>query len=477
MGIGVSGLMSGLDTESIVTQLMQMERRPILQLQRQEAGIQAKISGLGSVKGGLSGLQRAVKAMQNPAAILPLKALSGNADVLTASASTAAVAGKYQVEVTALAQAQQVRSFEFEGSDAVVGTGTLAIRVGGEDEPSVTITIDEDHRTLAGIAEAINDAEAGVTAGVVNAGDGKFYLTLTSDRTGDANTITLTMADADGDNTDTAGLSRLYTTPAVQELTQTQAASDAALSLNGIAVTRAENTITDLIEGVTITLKTADPGPENVFTLTVSRDTATVASKLNDFVSQYNVLVDTLKGLQAYDPETGKGGLLQGDSITRQVEARLRAFLRQPIGEAGDAVRSLSDLGVQVERNGQLSLDQDILSAALEEDRDSVVNFLTGENGDGEGFAGQLDALLDQYLNGSTGLLATKETGLKSSIAKIGDQIERVELRLSKREETLRRRFDVMETLMAEFQTTSGALDQQLQSLSNLNTSIARGRK
>jgi flagellar hook-associated protein 2 len=404
--------------------------------------------------------------------------MSGNAEVLTASASTSAVAGEYQVKVTSLAKAHQVRSFEFSGSDAVVGTGTLTIRVGGEEEREVTITIDEANRTLAGIAVAINNAGAGVTAGVINAGDQKFHLTLTANQTGKDYPITLTMEDGDGDNTDTLGLSRLYIDPAAEEpeFFEAQPASDAILSLNGIEVTRPENKITDLIAGVTITLKKEDPDP-GAFSLLVIRDTTTAASKLKDFVSQYNALVDSLKSLQAYDPETGKGGLLQGDSITRQVEARLRAFLRQPIGEAGDAVRSLSDLGVQVERDGQLSLDQDILSAALEEDRDSVVNFLTGENGDGEGFAGQLDALLDQYLNGSTGLLATKETGLKSSITKIGDQIERVELRLSKREETLRRRFDVMETLMAEFQTTSGALEQQLQSLSNLNTSIARGRK
>ncbi|MDP2003357.1 MAG: flagellar filament capping protein FliD [Desulfurivibrionaceae bacterium] len=473
MSFGVSGLMSGMDTDSLIKQMMAVERRPILQLQRQEAGIQARISGLGSVKAALAGLQGSVKDLKSLSTTKTFTAESANFDALAAKASASAVPGTYQVEVTALAQSQQVRSAVFTGSDAVVGTGDLTIQVGAAN--AVTLTIDSTNNTLAGIATAINEARAGVTAGVINAGDGKYYLTLAAGQSGAANTITLTMADADANNTDNAGLSSLYEVPADQTFFETQPAADAELILNGITVTRSGNTISDLVGGVTLTLKQADPGIP--FALTVSRAATTAAGKLGGFVSQYNALVDTLNGLQTPDPKTGQGGLLQGDSLTRQVESRLRSFIHQSLGNAGDPVRSLSDLGVKVERNGQLSLDQTVLNAALEKDGDGVVNFLAGVSGGSQGFAGPVDTMLDQYLKGNTGLLATKEAGLKSSITRIGDQVERIELRLSMREENIRRQFNVLESLMADFQATSGTLDQQLQSLNNLSAQIAGNTK
>jgi len=470
MGIGVGGLMSGLDTESIITQMMQLERRPILLLQRKEAGIQARISALGSVKSGLSGLQTATQTLKSTSGYGAMKATSGNNAVLTATASSTAVAGKYQVEVTSLAKAQQVRSSAFTASDEEVGTGTLTITVGSGDP--VEITIGESDKTLAGIAAAINAAEAGVTAGVVNDGSGNYYLTLASGETGAANTISLGVDDDDLVDNDAAGLSKLYTTPAAQTLTQTQAAANAAITVNGIAVERSSNTFSDLIDGVTISLKQADAG--NPFELAVARDSSTVTVNIKEFVKQYNALIDTLKSLGGYNAATKQAGLLQGDSLTRQAEGQVRAFMHRQFGDSSQAIRRLSDLGLSVDKDGKLSLNETTLNSALADNREGVEAFFTSTGTDSEGFAVQLDTLLDGYLKGSTGLFAAKEKGLKGSVDLITDQVERIELRLSKREEVLRKQFESLESLMAQFTSTSSSLEQQLQSISNLNASIAK---
>ncbi len=470
MSIGVGGLVSGLDTETIISQLMDIERRPILLLQKKEAADQAKISGLGSLKSALSSLQNSMSALKDADNFISLSATSGNTAVLTASASQDAVSGEYQVEVTTLAQAQQVRSSAFTSSDEVVGTGTLTIQVG--TGTSFDIEIDSDHETLGGIATAINEAETDVAAGVVHDGNGNYYLTLVSQETGASNTISFTLADADGNNDDASGLSGLYTDPVAHTLTQTQAAENADLTVNGIAVARATNTIDDLIDGVTLELKQEDPG--NPFTVTVARNTSSVTAKLQDFVEKYNSLMDVLNELQSYNPETGEAGLLQGDSTSRHIQSRLQRFLYTQVNGVAGAVNGLSRLGIEMGSNGKLSLDSSELTAALESHSADVVAFFTQETTGNEGIAVRLDNLLDSYVKSSTGILAAKEKGLQSSIEGIEDQIERIEFRLAKREDNLRHQFEALESLLADFQATSGALDRQLASLDNLNSSIYR---
>jgi len=473
MSFGVSGLMSGLDTESIISQMMTIEQRPILLLQQQEAAYQSKISAFGVLKGVLAELQTAAAALKETDLFAGFSASSGNTSVLTASASDTAVAGTYRVTVNALAQSQQVRSSSFTASSEVVGTGTLTIQVG--TNTAVNVTIDGTNNTLAGIAQAINDADADVTAGVVNDGLGNYYLTMASKETGASNTISLTMADADLVNNDANGLSKIYFDPATQAMDTTQAAANAQLNVNGIDVERASNTIDDLLEGVTLTLKTADPG--NPFDVKVSRDVASITSKITAFVEKYNSALTSLGTLQTSDPEAGTVGPLQGDSTSRTLQMRLESLLVNPVDGVASSVNSLSALGVTADEDGKLSFDSATFTTAYEANREDVVNFFTQTTVGSEGLAVKFDSLLDSYLQSTTGLLATKEEGLNSSIEHISDQVERIELRLAKREETLRRQFNSLESLLAQFQNTSGILSQQLDALSNLSAQISSNTK
>lgn len=470
MTIGVSGLMSGMDTESIITKMMEIERRPITLLQHREAGYQSKISSIGALKGLLADLQTAAAALNEPDLFAGISATSGNTAVLTASASNKAVAGSYQMTVNALAQAQQVRGSAFTASSDVVGTGTLAIQVGANTP--VNVVIDSTNNTLAGIAQAINSANTDVTAGVVNDGLGNYYLTMASKETGTSNTISLTMVDDDGINNDANGLSKIYNDPAAQTMWQTQAAGNAQLNVNGIDVERSGNVITDLLEGVNLTLKAADVGKP--FEVKVSRDTESVSSKIAAFVEKYNSTLSGLKTLQISDPEAGTVGPLQGDSTTRMLQMRLQDLLSTRVDGVADSANGLSFLGVTADKDGKLSFDSTIFAATFETNPEDVVNFFTQTTEGSEGVALKFDTLLENYLDSSTGLLPAKEAGLNRSIEHIGDQVERIETRIAKREENLRHQFESLELLLAQFQNTSGVLSQQIESLSNLSAQISK---
>ena len=472
MGLGVSGLMSGLDTDSIISKLMDLERRPILQLQKKEAGYQAKITALGQVKSAMSDLKSAVEALKKSDGFMSYSATSSDTDILEVSAGDDVVPGNYNITVSQLASAQSVRSAAFGSSDAVVGTGTLTIQVGSGS--AVNIEIDSEHNTLSDIAQAINESDAEVTAGVINDGSGNFYLTLQSQKTGTENTISLTMQDDDGSNTDSAGLSSLYADPASQALTETQAAANAQLTVNGISVERSSNEISDLVDGLTINLKSADTS--KTVTVSTSKDFGGIKNKLESFVKSYNALIDTLKQQTGYNAATKQGGTLLGDSTVSRIGLGLSRMVYETVEGIDKSVNSLSKLGIEMDDTGHLSLDTGKLTKAMETHPDDVATFFTSDETGNEGIAVRLSNMLDGYLKGSTGIFSAKMDGLQKSIDKIEDQIERINDRLAKREENLRHQFNTLEDLLAQFQQTSGQLDQQLTAIKNLNSQIAKSR-
>lgn len=472
MGIGVSGLMSGLDTDSIIQKLMDLDRRPIIQLQKKEANYQAKITALGMVKSSMSDLQSAVEALKDSDNFISYSASSSDTDILTVSAGDDVNPGTFNIVVSQLATAQQVRSAEFSGYDVEVGTGTLTIQVGSGQ--SVDITIDDTNNTLAGIAQAINESDADVNAAVIGDGNGNYYLTLQSKETGASNTISLSIQDDDGNNDDTSGLSSLYTDPTTHSLTETQSAQNAELSINGISIERSSNEIDDLIDGVTIDLKSADP--TKTVTVTSSKGYGGLTRRLQDFVEKYNSLIDTLKQQTAYDPVNKKGATLMGDSTVSRIELSLSNMIYSTVNDIDNSVNSLSKLGISIDENGHLSLDTSKLNDAMENHPDDVITFFTSTESGNEGFAVKFYDFLDGYLKSSTGIISSKTDGLQKSIDRIEDQIERINDRLAKREENLRHQFNALEDLLAQFQQTSGQLEQQLSNIRNLNAQIAKSR-
>lgn len=379
MAISAPGIGSGLDINGIVNQLMSVEKQAVTKLDTQEAKLQARISAYGSLKSALATLQNAAGALSGSAKFTGSTATVGDAAVLSATGGAAAVPGSYAIEVEKLAQAHKIKSAPFPGTGTTVGTGTLTVAFGtydsggntftvNPDRASTTITIDTSKNTLAGIRDAINGAAAGVTATLVNDGAGD-RLVLSSNTPGAANSLRITVSgDGDANNTDDAGLSQLAYDPTAaagsgRNLTQTVAAQNATVVIDGITVSKPSNTLTDAIEGVTLNLlKTNDGAPT---TLTVARDVAGAKSAVEAFVKAYNDFNKTLTDLSKYDPERKTGSVLTGDATLRTIQTQLRAVLSTPLDTAGGGYSRLSEAGITFQKDGRLALDASRLDAAL----------------------------------------------------------------------------------------------------------------
>lgn len=376
MALSSPGIGSNLDVNSIITQLMALEGRAATALDTKEASYQAKLTAYGSLKGALSSFQSAVQALSTPAKFTANKASVADATVLSASAGSSAAAGSYGIEVTVLAQAQKLKtSSTFSGGGSTVGSGTLTLQFGtysagtftaNPAKDSKTITISAGQNSLAGVRDAINAAAAGVSASIVNDGSGN-RLVISSTDSGSANALRITAVDDDSNHTDNAGLSQLIydaSTGGNSNLAQTQAAQNASAVIDGITLSKASNTFSDVIEGVTLTLLKTNTGAPT--TLTVARDTASVKSAVESFVKAYNDASKVLKDLSAYDAATKRGAILQGDSTVRSIQSQLRSVLNTALTTAGGGLTTLSDIGVSFQKNGTLALDSAKLQAAMD---------------------------------------------------------------------------------------------------------------
>jgi flagellar hook-associated protein 2 len=389
------GIGSGLDINSLVSQLVEAEKAPqTARLDTNEAELQARLSAFGTLKGALSSLQTSLTGLTSLSTYRGRTAGSSNTDVLTASAGTTAAAGRYQVSLTGLATEHKLATdpdnqvnARFDAVTDNVGTGTLTFKFGttvydggtdiytsfeqNAEQPSYTVEITDG--SLQGIRDAINSAEMGVTASIIF--DGSYQrLALSVDETGAANSLEISVADDDGNDTDAAGLSLLAFNSGATHMAQNQAARNTeGLTVDGIAVASASNTLTNVINGLTINL--LEPGSS---TLTVEYNKDSVSSAVSSFVEKYNGLISTIRDLSKYDPETGQAGLLNGDGVLRSIEAQVRRVFSQIVSGLGGPYRQLADIGItRSSSDGSLVLDNVKLQAAIEDNFDAIAGMFT----------------------------------------------------------------------------------------------------
>ena len=407
--ISSAGIGSGLDINSLLTQLMTLERRPILALDTKEAGLQGQLSAYGSLKGALSAFQSSVSSLSGVSKFQVMSAVSADNTVYTAAATSAAAAGSYSVEVTQLAQAHKVASSAFTYTTDAVGSGTLTFQFGtfsggtftvNSAKAAQTVTIGSSQNTLAGIRDAVNAAKVGVTATILNDGTGN-KLVFTSNDTGAANSLKITVADAsDGSDTDNAGLSQLAYDPAVagsppqpgKNLTEIQVAQNATLNVDGITgISKASNTVTDLIEGVTLTLlkKSAAGVPA---TLTVSRDTSAVKSAVASFVAAYNDLNKAVTDLTKYDTAAKKGAILQGDYSALSIITQVRQQLNKALTGLSGSYTTLSQIGISFQTDGTLTFDAAKLQTAIDTNFSDIAGLFANIGKPSDSLIGYLSA-------------------------------------------------------------------------------------
>jgi flagellar hook-associated protein 2 len=347
------------------------------------------------------------------------------------------------VNVTQLASNHKLASGP-HASGAVVGTGTLDFMVGTE---TFSVTIDATNNTLTGIRDAINGASGNskVSASIINGADGA-RLILTSRESGAAGAIQVAVTgDGDGNDADAAGLSALaFVTGGTQNLSQVTAAQDAALTIDGFAVTSASNDVTTAVDGLTFNLKALGAS-----TVTVNRDDSAITTAAQDFAKAYNDLRDAIAKLRS--------GNLASDSSLRTIEGRLSSVL-QTSASVGGSFSYLNEIGISRDRYGKMQVDGSRLTAALGTDPAEVIALFTHAT---EGVPARLRDVADA-LTRSDGLIAGREEGLSSRVRLLEDQQLRYERRLELIEQRLRAQFTALDNLVSQMQSTGTFLTQQL---------------
>jgi flagellar hook-associated protein 2 len=446
---------SSIDVNTIVSQLMTIEQRPLVALQKRESDIQSKLTAFGRVQSAVSSLQDSVdKLRQSPAFSAAKASVSG--DGVTAVAGTGAVTGRFSVSVSQLARAQSMASAALATADTSIGTGALTIR--SADGTSVLATInvgDTGTGTLGEIRDEINAAGIAVKASLVNDG-GKVRLVLASSTTGAANGFQVS-ADP--------GLSAVA-------LTTTQAAQDASFSVNGLALTSASNTVGDVVAGLTVTLTKqppagSPPGTTVDAEIAVDLDTDTVRTGVSNFVKAYNDLNSLIGSLTSYDPTTKTAAVLNGESVLRRLRDQVRSLVTgtKTGGATGEFTR-LSDVGVAIQKDGSLALNSAKFDAALTADSAKVARLFTtsATTSTDQGFAVRTSTLLLGLL-GAGGVLDARQQGLQSSIHSLDAQQVNMQTRLTQIEARLREQYSKLDALVTGRQSQSNALANALAGL------------
>lgn len=458
---------TNLDINAIVTQLMTVEQRPLNLLAEKAAKLETKISSYGMVKSAMATLQTAIQSLGKEEIFASRKATIADAGVATVAASTTATPGNYSIEVSSLARSQVTASSAFAGgSTATVGSGTLTIELGSysggaftanPDKTAVNVTIGAGASSLADVRDAINAAGAGVTASLLNDGTGT-RLVLSSQDGGTANTVRITASDNDGNNTDDAGLSKLIydaSTGGTSHLAEKVTAADAVLKVNGIDVTSSSNTLTDTIEGVTLTLKTTNVGSPT--TLTVGTDFSGAKGAVEKLVKSYNDAILTIKNQTTYNTTTQTGAALNGESTVLSLRSRLASAVT---GEIAPGV-SLASIGVSVQKDGSLKVDSDKLTTALESG--AAKSLFMGSTGV-TGLASKIDSMIDTVID-DDGLIGNRLDGMEETKKAMTRQRDALNLRMEQIEARYRRQFTTLDSLISSMNTTSTFLTQQLANL------------
>jgi flagellar hook-associated protein 2 len=459
------GAGSGIFSNDLVDQLINADRKPAeLRLNQKQQRTESAISAFGKIRSAVEGLKSPMEALAKPDGLKAFTGTSSNEGVATVSVDpTKASRGNYTLDVTQLAQAQSLASpagVYTDSDTTTVGTGTLTFTVDGV---STDIVVDGSNNTLGGLAAAINEANAGVSAGVVDTGSG-FRLVMTADESGQANAIQVSVADDDGNQTDTSGLSQFAFDGTTSNMEESVQAKDALMEINGIAVSRSTNTVKGVVEGLTFELKAT--GTSSV---KVEQDSEAVAGRVQEFVDKFNALQDAIKQVSGFNSGTGRGGVLSGDSSLRSIQSDLRNILTSvPAGMEGSPVRILAEVGVTTDPStGKLNFDQAKFTEQLAANPEAVKDLFAGKDG-GVGIAERATNLVTEVLD-RDGLLSTRTEGLNKALDEIQDQRDQLDLRLETLRERLVKQFSAADSLISQLQSTGNYVAQQLAAIAPRN--------
>jgi len=442
--LSIDGLISGLKTSEIIEKLAEAERAPIARLEEKKQTYATRLSLWQTASTRLLALQNSTLSLSLASTFLAKKATT-TGDALSVALRSGAQEGTYVLTVEQVATAHQiVTSLAYADTDTTrFGEGTITITVGGK---TTEITIDASNNTLSGIRDAINQAKSGVQAAIVKTQEG-FRLFLTSEKTGLENAITVSVALSGGE-------------AEIPGWTEVQAAQNARVLLGGtnpVVYEGPSNIITDFIPGITLTIQKAG----NV-TVTVSRDLEAVKKAILDFTGALKDFLQFVKDNTSYDSETKTAGALLGETTLTRVAAEL---VRRLTGRVtSERYQSVMELGITLDRYGNLLVDEGKLVQALESNLEAVRELFAGEGGVAASLKEYLSFVTDPY----GGIMRSTEKLYERVIKDLDERIALMEERLEAQKERWLRQFATLESFLGTMQTQSNWLTQQIANLNKL---------
>lgn len=476
--ITASGIASGLDVTSIVSQLMTIERQPLNALQKEQSSINAKISSFGKI-------QSALSTLRDKAAAFSTVGTSSSTSIwgqtsttvsdpsvatVTSVSGKSAAAGSYSLQVNALATTQAISSGAFAASTSTLSEGSLTIELGTWTGGSpatgfspktgaapVTISIGAGDTSLSSIRDKINKANAGVTAGIVTDASGS-RLTLKSSSTGAENAFRITASETSDDGVANTGLSALaYDATMSSPMVRNQSAGNASVLIDGLAINSASNTLENTVEGLSIKLGKVSASPVD---LTVSTDNAALKTAFNDFVSAFNGLANTVKTETKYDTASKTAGKLQADRTATGVQSAVRQLVFEKFPAASGSVKSFSDLGITFNSSGNLQVNSSKLDSALL-DPVAVKSLMTGGAGgvstETTGLMSRFKKYADTVLVGD-GALQSRTDGLSSQLKRNGERQDALNTRLVGVEARLNKQYQTLDKKMSTLSSMSSSV-------------------
>jgi flagellar hook-associated protein 2 len=467
-----AGVGSGLDVEGIITKLMAIEQRPLTMLQSDATGIQTKISAYGGLQSTMSAFRDAALALGSSTGWSATTGTSADPSSVTVSTGTGAVVGSYALSVQNLATAQSTASGAYTSSLATVGAGTLHIDTGswstgqaaftvvsGSTGVDVTVAATD---TLADVRDKINGAAAGVTASIVTDASGA-RLVISASQTGSANGFRVTSADG--------GLAALTFDPpgGSGATTLTQSGTNANATINGLAVTSASNTLSGVIQGLTLNLVKATTAPVQIG---VAQDASGTKTAITNFVTAYNNLAAMLANDVKYDSGSSTAGVLQGDSTAVTLQRQLRNLLGAR-SSASSAYPTLSQVGLEMQSDGTLKINDAKLTTAMANMPELKKLFAATDlsGGGNDGFAKRLSNFGDSVL-GVGGLLTGRTDSLNASLKTNQKSQDDMNTRLAAIEARMRAQYTALDTQMSTLSTLSTYMTQQITNWNNIKITV-----
>jgi flagellar hook-associated protein 2 len=454
--ISSPGLASGIDIKGIVSQLVALDRAPLQPLQRTASSLKSELSVYGSLKSMVSTLGDAAAKLSTSSGWSGVKASSSNATAVGATAAAGASATSLSIEVKQLARAQSAASGAIPTGSGV-GGGTLSIQVGSG--APVDLVIEAGSDTLTDVARQINEAKAGVSATVLRDASGERLL-MRSTETGTTNSFTVGVSGASP-----GGLDRLAFGPSVTGgATQTQAAQDAMATINNVTITSSSNTLSDTVEGITLTLSQVTTAAVEI---EVKADQDAMRKNVQSFVDEYNALNNLLTESTKYNAESKTAGSLQGDSTARGLQNALRTMMRSVT--ASSPFSRLLDVGIEAQQGGKLEIKADKLDAALGNmDGLRSLFITTSTDPTAQGFGLKIKAFADGLLS-ATGSLSAKTESLQGAIKRNTTEQEKVIDRASRAETRYLAQYNAMDAAVGRLSGLNAFVTQQI-TLWNRNT-------